>query len=253
MSIRGRIVGVIVLAVAGLAVAPQVVLAQTGTLFVEGNNVGIGTATPAFKLDVQGDDGASTRLQVVESSPTNASRTLFKVSNNGYPRFTLEDSSTGEQWVMAIVGGGAFQFNKVGTGVVEFKSSGGGDLQIAGEMNATAFNTSSSRTLKEGFVDMDGEDVLSKVISLPIEEWSFKGDETRHLGPMAEDFRAAFGLGDSSRRIGLMDAAGVNMAAIQGLHKMIEERDDRIQGLEQRVAELETMIQKLAASTDTEK
>ena len=35
-------------------------------------------------------------------------------------------------------------------------------------------------------------------------------------GPMAQDFYAAFGLGNSDKSIGLLDASGVALAAIQG-------------------------------------
>ncbi len=231
---------------------PAVLAAQTGTLFVEGDNVGIGTATPGFKLDIQGTDGASTRVQVTDSTSTTAARTLFKLENNGFPRFVLQDSSTGAQWLMAIVGGGDFTFNKTGSGVVEFRSSPGGDLTIAGAMTATVYNTSSSRTLKEAFDPIEGREVLDRVVSLPIEEWSFKGDGVRHMGPMSEDFRAAFGLGSSETHIGLMDAAGVNMAAIQGLHSMVEERDTQIEELQARVERLERLVETLAASRETD-
>lgn len=41
------------------------------------------------------------------------------------------------------------------------------------------------------------------------------------LGPMAQDFAAAFGLGDTDRQIFLLDATGVCMAAIQALHERV--------------------------------
>lgn len=209
-----------------------------GTLFVEGNNVGIGTATPGFPLTIE---GPSSRVEVANTSGTTAARTLFKVSNNGFPRFVLEDTANASTWIMASAAGGTFVFGKVGTGVNEFVVEGGGNLTIAGEMTATTYNTSSSRSLKENIVPVDGREVLDRLVAIPVAEWNFRSDEARarHLGPMAEDFQTAFGLGSDERHIGLMDATGVTMAALQGLHSLVEEKDGRIEELEQRNAELE--------------
>lgn len=245
----------IVVCLSALVAMPA--LAQTGTLYVEGNNVGIGTATPQVKLDVTGNDGASTRVQVTETSGTIAERTLFNLVNNGHPRFVLKDTSTGSQWVMAAAGGGSFLFNETGTPVIEFRLTSGGDLQIPGVMSAASFNTTSSKTLKDIHSSIDPKSILSEVVSLPIAEWSFKDDPagTLHLGPMAEDFHAAFEVGDSERYIGLMDAAGVALAAIQGMNQVVNEQQVVIEELkkqnaerEQEVAELKAMVSQLLAA-----
>jgi hypothetical protein len=45
--------------------------------------------------------------------------------------------------------------------------------------------------------------VLERVVSVPVMRWSYRGqDDVRHLGPTAEDFHAAFGLGADERYIG---------------------------------------------------
>ena len=46
----------------------------------------------------------------------------------------------------------------------------------------------------------------------------------RHLGPTAQDFRAAFGLGHNDTTISSVDAPGVALAAIQGLNAKLEAR-----------------------------
>lgn len=46
---------------------------------------------------------------------------------------------------------------------------------------------------------------------------------TRHIGPMVQDFRAAFQLGADDKHIDLIDANGVTMAAIQGLYQQSQE------------------------------
>lgn len=215
-----------------------------GTLFVEGDNVGIGTATPTVPLTIE---GPASRVDVTNTSGTTAARTLFKVSNNGFPRFVLEDTANASTWIMAVAAGGTFVFGKVGSGVNEFVVESGGHLTIAGEMTATAYNTSSSRALKENIVAVDGREVLDRLVAIPVAEWTFHSDEagTRHLGPMAEDFRTAFGLGSDERHIGLMDATGVAMAAIQGLHTVVEEKDVRIHELEVKNTQLAARNQEI--------
>src|SRR5207253_7251358 len=63
---------------------------------------------------------------------------------------------------------------------------------------------SSSRTLKENFARVDGEDVLARIRGIPVNSWNYiaEGRQSRHVGPFAEDFHAAFGLGTDRRAIG---------------------------------------------------
>jgi hypothetical protein len=84
-------------------------------------------------------------------------------------------------------------------------------------------------------VPTDVDEVLRRLVDLPVSTWSYDFDHTsvRHLGPMAQDFAAAFGLGDTDRKISTVDSAGVALAAIQALNK-------RIDRLERRIAELES-------------
>lgn len=92
---------------------------------------------------------------------------------------------------------------------------------------------SSSRDLKEHFAPVDGEEMLKKIAALPISSWTYveAGKPTRHIGPMAQDFAASFGVGASDRYIGSVDAIGVALAAIQALTAGLEERDQLIAGL----------------------
>ena len=73
--------------------------------------------------------------------------------------------------------------------------------------------------LKEHFRDLDGEDVLAKLAGMSIREWSYKSQDAsiRHAGPTSQDFRAAFGLGESLVGINSIDADGIALRAIQAL------------------------------------
>ncbi len=69
--------------------------------------------------------------------------------------------------------------------------------------------------------------MLAKVTALPVTEWNYKSDrkDVQHLGPMAQDFQAAFGLdGADDKHISVVDEGGVALAAIQGLNLKLEEQ-----------------------------
>jgi len=86
---------------------------------------------------------------------------------------------------------------------------------------------------------VDGYEILDKLVALPISTWNYTWDPptTRHLGPMAQDFMATFGLGDDDKVINMVDANGVNMVAIQALHRKILALEARIADLEGRTPE----------------
>jgi hypothetical protein len=76
----------------------------------------------------------------------------------------------------------------------------------------------SDRALKDRFVPIDVRAVLAGLLALPIAEWSYRSENgVRHMGPMAQDFAAAFGVGEDARHIATLDEAGVALAALQAL------------------------------------
>ncbi len=106
----------------------------------------------------------------------------------------------------------------------------------------------SDRNIKTNFTAVDSQAVLAKVANLPITAWSYKADaDTRHIGPMAQDFRAAFQLGSDDKSIAVVDEGGVALAAIQGLNEKLDAKDAEIQALQKQVAELKALVQSLAA------
>jgi Skp family chaperone for outer membrane proteins len=71
------------------------------------------------------------------------------------------------------------------------------------------------------------------------------------LGPVAQDFYQAFGLGDSDRTISTVDANGVALAAIQGLNAKLEaERDALLTKLEAENAALRAESAELRAAQE---
>ncbi|QKK06981.1 MAG: tail fiber domain-containing protein [Planctomycetota bacterium] len=113
------------------------------------------------------------------------------------------------------------------------------------------WTNASSREWKHEFQSVDARDILDRLTALPITEWTYKTEDgVRHLGPVAEDFAAAFGLGDDAQTIGTIDADGVALAAIQGLNQIVLEKDAEIAALRDRMTRLEAMVEALAADRD---
>jgi hypothetical protein len=88
-----------------------------------------------------------------------------------------------------------------------------------------------------------------------VTEWKYKVEPegTRHIGPTAQDFHAAFGLGESDKTIGMVDAAGVALAAIKGLQQEMKEKDGEITRLRNENIQLERRLEALEAAIKAKK
>lgn len=114
----------------------------------------------------------------------------------------------------------------------------------------------SDRNRKENFLFLDGEDVLARLRRVPVSTWNYRSQERsiRHMGPMAQDFQAAFGLGESDLLINSVDIDGVNMAAAQALEARTAAQQQRIDALEaqnatqaRELAEMRARMERLEA------
>jgi len=117
-------------------------------------------------------------------------------------------------------------------------------VRINGTFEVTAGLTNpSSIKLKEAFTKVSPSLVLDKINALDITEWSYKVDpDVRHIGPTAESFYEAFGLGTGGSNISTIDADGVSLIAIQALSEQLEKKNQKIAGLEKRLERLEAML-----------
>jgi hypothetical protein len=99
----------------------------------------------------------------------------------------------------------------------------------------------SSVTLKENFLDVDGDDVLSRMRRIPVNTWNYvdEGRQSRHMGPFAEDFWREFGLGAEPLAIGHLDIDGVNFAGIKALDARTLEMQSTVADQARRIETLE--------------
>jgi len=103
------------------------------------------------------------------------------------------------------------------------------------------------RSAKTNCLPVDPRAVLEKVAALPISTWTYNTQEPsiRHMGPVAQDFHAAFGLGEDDKHIGTVDADGVALASVQGLYEMLRERDAEIAAIKKQNRELQERLSAL--------
>ena len=110
-----------------------------------------------------------------------------------------------------------------------------------------SWNSLSDRNVKENFSDVDGKALLAKLAAVPILTWNYKAQakSIRHMGPTAQDFREAFNLGEDEKHISTVDAQGVALAAIQALYKITQEKDAKIDELQQALLEQRHVVERL--------
>jgi hypothetical protein len=106
---------------------------------------------------------------------------------------------------------------------------------------------SSDRNLKSNISAMNPREVLRRVSALPLFNWSFRGHENvRNVGPMSQDFHAAFGLGESDKYISAHNLSSVAIAAVQGLNqKLVSEgkaKDAKIAAQQSEIAAMKSEL-----------
>jgi len=142
----------------------------------------------------------------------------------------------------------ADQFLVRASGGVTMYTNSGATSGAALYPGSGSWTNLSDRNAKANFAPVDGVSILNTLAGIPIETWNYNAQDAaiRHMGPMAQDFAAAFGLGENDTTINVVDADGVALAAIQGLYSVVQEKDaaltaqaDRISALEARLAAVE--------------
>jgi hypothetical protein len=144
-------------------------------------------------------------------------------------------SSTPNQFAVRCTGSAAF--------VTAIDASGNASAGVILPAGSGSWSSLSDRNAKENFEAVNAREVLARVASMPIGTWNYKSQDktTRHLGPMAQDFRAAFHLGEDERHIASVDEEGVALASIQALNQLVHQKEAKIRELETRLEKLEQL------------
>ncbi|HXO22534.1 MAG TPA: tail fiber domain-containing protein [Thermoanaerobaculia bacterium] len=205
-------------------------------------NVGVGTASPSASLHVSRSD-ATAKVQVQETNGTAALRNLLTLTNNGGIQILLDRTDgTSNDWQISNFST-TFAISIPGSPTNQMVLTSGGDMTISG----TTYNTGSSREIKENFSVVSPVDILQKVVNMPLTAWNLKAEpRERHIGPIAEDWWATFGLGMDDKHVSMTDVGGVALAAIKGLHQVVREKDASIAKLQETVDGLQKQNSELA-------
>ncbi len=115
--------------------------------------------------------------------------------------------------------------------------------------DGTNWVNASDENSKENFEKVDGAELLEKLSALEISKWNYKGnEEAEHIGPTAQDFKKAFGVGADDKSISTIDPSGIALAAIKELYAQLKQKDAEIARLQELNAkQLEELRQQLSA------
>lgn len=149
---------------------------------------------------------------------------------------TIALQDTGQSQFVAAAPGGFFFYTS------QSGASGSGAVLPGG---SGSWSSLSDRNAKANFLAIDPTSLLEKLAAMPVSTWNYKtqADSIRHLGPTAQDFHTAFGLGEDDKHISTVDSEGVALASIKALYeemkRSLSERDREIADLRARLSQLE--------------
>ncbi len=191
-----------------------------------GGNIGIGTTNPVSLLHLnQGSNPTGVQWERAGYDTTQIGLigtgfSVHNVTDNRYDLVILENGNVG-----------------IGmTNPIQPLQMGSGAHVTVGGM----WTNASDRNLKENFAAINPLWYLEQVAQLPLSTWNYKteGSEISHIGPMAQDFYTAFGLGEDDKHIGTVDANGVALAAIQGLYQLAQDQQTQIESQQETLTQL---------------
>ncbi len=141
------------------------------------------------------------------------------------------------------------QFVARGCGGIRFYTTRNLSSGVEVASGGGAWSSISDRNRKENFLALETESVLTRLRSVPVTTWNYKTQDRsiRHIGPMAQDLHAAFGVGESNLLINSVDIDGINMAAAKELDARTAAQEARIRTLEAENAELKARMERLEA------
>lgn len=216
-----------------------------------------GAPTSAIDISADGNIGMGT------STPQNSLHIKESTGNAG---IILENTTTAQAWKF-VNKSNSFQVSKVGAPGTQFTIYDDGSALIGDTGSSTNFVMDSNGNVtiqgaltqnsdiktKENIQLVNADDILNKVMDLPISIWNYKFDDesVKHLGPMAQDFFKQFNLGATDNKIATIDTSGVALASIKALGEKLKIKEQQISTLEaqnkllnERLDQIESLLNK---------
>lgn len=186
------------------------------------NSTGIASLAFGYQTTASGDYS----LSMGYNSSTGGKRGSFVFADASSAAVTTNTADN--QFMVRASGGYMLYSNTALTSGVSLAAGGG------------SWSTLSDRQMKNNIRKVNSDHILEGLKALPVYTWSYKTQDSSiiHMGPMAQDFYAAFKMGESDSTISLVDADGVNFAAIKALEVKTAElklKEKEIDDLERRI------------------
>jgi hypothetical protein len=216
-------------------------------IFDSGTYVGVGTNSPQSEMHVSGSDtegnGGTSAIEITNTASTNDKDWWMRVGAPGTntPDGGLSLGDDDAYWFVVTFNG------NFGLGLNVTNPTKALQMADGAYENGGVWTNASDRNLKENFNPIDNARLLGKINGMAIETWNYKseGKAVRHLGPVAQDFYAAFGLGQDDKHISTVDEGGVALAAVQELYRMVLQKDAEVGALTKASREKDAQIQEL--------
>ncbi len=235
--------------------------------------VGIGTWSPGANLEIRTTNTPVTlRLNRTDGHIWDLSGGADKFSivdsTDGLEPFVIENGAASNTLVLSSEGnlgvGTDDPTTKLfvsGSTTLDGAVTVGGQLDVSGNASVDGnlvlegyLSERSDVNAKENFKIVSGSEVLEKISQIPVTTWNYIDDAgTTHIGPMAQDFYAAFGVGLDDKHLSALDVNGVALASIQELNKIVEEKDAEISDLQADLNTMEARLSALEAGTSGQK
>jgi hypothetical protein len=203
------------------------------------NGTNLFTGSNTFAGVINGNGGGLTNLNagnITGGTGSFAAGRAAKATSDG--AFVWNDNTSGD---LVSTNDNSVSMRASG-GYRLFTGSSSGVWMAAGDTN---WSTISDRNAKKNFAAVDGEEVLNKLANVPVQQWDYNwesDDAVPNLGPMAQDFKAAFYPGRDDKSITTLEYDGVEPAAIQGLNRKLEQKETEVAELKARLERLEQLI-----------
>lgn len=191
---------------------------KTTGLGLEANAIGLGNADNATAAT---DAGLATGAGTTAANTTNAANTQYiagtNIENTGFQGAETGDASAGN--LLQSQYNSTLQASEFQQQLSEQENASmmSGIGSLAGSLGSAYIL--SSKSYKDNKRPSKGN--LDAMAKMPVGRWNYKkgiadGGAAEHIGPYAEDFNKATGLGDG-RTIPMQDALGLTMGAVNEL------------------------------------
>ncbi len=166
----------------------------------------------------------------------------MKVKNKGVVKGNVTVNNANKVMIDFDSDGLGYVDSSLGIGVVPSHR-----IDVAGGAycDGTDWVNASDANAKENFEKVNGAELLDQIADLEITKWNYRGDAgSQHIGPTAQDFQKAFGVGSDGRSISTIDPSGIALAAIKELYAQLKQKDQEVEALRQELAKLRRDLKK---------